>query len=171
MRAVGHGEIGLVEFAEQRARSHIGLAEPSAFLSAQREYAHRRGGMVLSAPLFDETQQTGHDAGETVVIAALRHGVEMRADPRGGGVAGIVGQGEDQVGGAVAGDAQALMAGPFRQIRGCGIFAFAVAVAGNADAIVAKTAQVGEELFGQRGQRVQFHECASFRAMLREGCI
>jgi hypothetical protein len=63
------------ELAEQRARAHVGLAEPGAFLAAKTDDAQRRGRGPAAAPLPDEAQQPGHHAREAVVIAALRHRV------------------------------------------------------------------------------------------------
>src|SRR5262249_10250157 len=73
-------EVFTGELAEQRAGAHVGLAEPRALLSAQAEHPDRPGRRRALAPEVDEAQQAGDNAGESVEVATVRHGVEMRAD-------------------------------------------------------------------------------------------
>src|SRR5262245_37557587 len=73
-------EIFAGELAEHRAGAHIGLAEPRALLAAEAEHPDRPGQLRAGAPEVDQAQQAGDDAGESVEVAALRDGVQMRAD-------------------------------------------------------------------------------------------
>src|SRR5262245_57495745 len=73
-------EIFAGELAEQSAGAHVSLAEPRALLAAQAEHPDRPGRLRALAPEVDQAQQAGDDAGESVEVAALRDGVQMRAD-------------------------------------------------------------------------------------------
>lgn len=55
MRAMRHRQIGVAQFAEQRAGPHVGFPEPRAFFATQREYAHRRRRRAAATLLFDKT--------------------------------------------------------------------------------------------------------------------
>ena len=89
-------EICASEFAKQRAGAHVGLAKPRALLAAQAEHRDGPARPGAFAPEVDEAQQTGDDARESVEVAALRDGVQMRPDVH-HGVGCFVGKAEDKV--------------------------------------------------------------------------
>src|SRR5262249_31356430 len=78
--AVPEIKVLICKLTDEPERAHVGLAKPCAFLAAQGKHPHglRRDYSGLAIVL--KHQQTRDDAGESIEVAALWHGVEMRAD-------------------------------------------------------------------------------------------
>ena len=99
------------KFPEQRGGTDIGAAEPGAFLAAQGIEFDGAGGDEAFGAQAAQGQQPGDHPRGTVVVAALRYGIEMRAAGQEGQGGVAAGQGDDQVGAGVAFGGQAVRAG------------------------------------------------------------
>src|SRR5215467_6651660 len=149
-------EIFVGELAEQRAGAHVGLAEPRALLAAQAEHPHRPGRPRALAPEVDQAQQAGDDASESVEVATLRDGVQMRADIN-CGARWFVGKVDNEVLGWIACGRQSFaLRKPLEEVERGG-FCRTVAFARDAFTIARARRHVVKKLRGQRATRCAVH--------------
>ena len=106
-------EVGGRQLPKQRARSHIGAGEVSAFLTAQTIELERASWPETLAQKAGENRKTGDHAGAAVEIAALRHGIEMRSAGDEGKRGFCSGERRDEIGAGVALGREAGRAGGF----------------------------------------------------------
>src|SRR5262245_18141498 len=149
-------EIFAGELAEHRAGAHIGLAEPRALLAAEAEHPDRPGWLRAGSPEVDEAQQAGDDAGESVEVAALRDGVQMRADIDRGARC-FVGKTNNEVLCRIAGGRQSFaLRKPLDEVER-GAFGRNVAFARDAFTIARARRQIVKKLRCQRATRCAIH--------------
>ena len=141
------------QLAQQGQRAQIGLAVPGAFLATQGQHA-QRGRLFVAAAQLKQHQHAGDNACQSVEVAALRHGVGMRANHDKGLGTAFFWQAQPQVAGSIPFMAQAQIFGPVLKYAQRSSLAFAIAFAGYAQAVTGGFAN-----FREQGLR----QCADIR--------
>ena len=142
--AVRAFQCGGGQLAQQGQRAEVGLAVPGAFLAAQCQNAQWRSLFVAAAQL-KQHQHAGDNACQSVEVAALRHGIGMRANDDVGFRPGLLWQAQPQVAGSIPFMTQAQVFGPVLKYAQRGRLAFAIAFTGDAQAVTGGFANLREQ--------------------------
>ena len=136
--------------AQAAAAADVGDLEPDAFLGADAHHDDVALGLQIQRAQRRHGDQSGEDAGGTVEVAAMRHGIEMRADDQGRRRAVAARQGHVKVGGGVMTDVKTKCHGSLRDGGVGALLTGSIRIARDARFIEAIAAQLIEQVLNQR---------------------